>query len=246
MSLMKQFHRALLICGLSLALTFMAACQSSPNQPQTAGTNQPSEEASKPASTGEATHGGSSAGTANEKAEAPPAPPREFVLPAGTVIRAALEETLDTRSTPTGEPFQLRVSTPITIDGATVVPADSIITGRVAESKPSGRIKGRAEMTLAFDTLKTPAGSFRIVAQPIRRQAPGTKKRDAAIIGAGAGIGAAIGAIAGGGKGAAIGAATGGGAGTGVVLATRGKPVQFKTGERLTVKLAEPLKLPLS
>lgn len=247
MSLMDQLRRTLLSLGLSLALGFMAACQSSEQPPKTATTGQVSEDASKPAATSEATPGGSSkSGAASEKAEAPPPKLREVIVPAGTMIKAVLEATLDTRATQTGEEFRLRVSSPIVMDGATVIPADSTIIGRVAEAKQSGRVKGRAKMTLAFHTLQTPAGSFSIVAQPISRVAPSTKKRDAAIIGGGAGLGAVIGAIAGGGKGAAIGAAAGGGAGTGVVLATRGKPVRFQSGARLTVKLVEPVKLPLS
>ena len=45
-----------------------------------------------------------------------------------------------------------------------------------------------------------------ISTKPYSQVAEATKKRDAEIIGGGAGIGAVIGAIAGGGKGAAIGA----------------------------------------
>ena len=63
------------------------------------------------------------------------------------------------------------------------------------------------------------------------------------IIGGGAGIGAAIGAIAGGGKGAAIGAAVGGGAGTGTVLATRGKEIRLEPEHPLSFTLASSVQL---
>ncbi len=69
----------------------------------------------------------------------------------------------------------------------------------------------------------------------------GSKKRDAATIGAGAGIGAVIGAIAGGGKGAAIGAGGGAAAGTGLVLLTRGKDVELKRGSTVAIQLDRPL-----
>jgi hypothetical protein len=72
---------------------------------------------------------------------------------------------------------------------------------------------------------------------------PATKKRDAAIIGGGAGLGAAIGAIAGGKKGAGIGAAVGGGAGTGTVLATKGKELNYPPETRLSFTLASPLEI---
>ena len=73
------------------------------------------------------------------------------------------------------------------------------------------------------------------------RQAPGTKKRDAATIAVPAGAGAVIGALTKGKKGAAIGGAIGGGAGTGVVLATRGKEVRLGRGAAVGVRLLEPL-----
>jgi len=68
----------------------------------------------------------------------------------------------------------------------------------------------------------------------------GSKKRDAATIGGGAGVGAVIGAIAGGGKGAAIGAGAGAAAGTGVVLLTRGKDITLKRGTELAIQLDRP------
>jgi len=102
-------------------------------------------------------------------------------------------------------------------------------------------------MALKFTEVVLPNGrSYPIQASGTSRTAPGTKKKDAMIIGGGAGIGTAIGAIAGGGKGAAIGAATGGGVGTGAVLATRGKETGFASGSTLNVKLTQPVKVNLS
>jgi len=68
---------------------------------------------------------------------------------------------------------------------------------------------------------------------------------DAAIIGGGAGVGAAIGAIAGGGKGAAIGAAVGGAGGTGTVLATKGKEVKYDAESKLEFTLDKDVKITL-
>lgn len=168
---------------------------------------------------------------------------RSFTLPAGTVIQASLLENLTTKDTVAGREFALQVTSPVVVDGVTVIPSGSKVTGTVAESRRSGRVKGRAYMALTFDSLHVPFGDYKISAHNVAREAHGTKKRDAAIIGGGAGIGAAIGAIAGGGKGAAIGAAVGGGTGTGVVLATRGKETGFARGEIINTKLTEPLVL---
>jgi len=82
-----------------------------------------------------------------------------------------------------------------------------------------------------------------IETKPYRAVAESTKKRDAAIIGGGAGLGAAIGAIAGGGKGAAMGAAIGGGAGTGTVLATKGKEIHYSPETRISFTLAASVQI---
>jgi hypothetical protein len=85
--------------------------------------------------------------------------------------------------------------------------------------------------------------SINIATKPYTAVAESTKKRDAAIIGGGAGLGAAIGAIAGGGKGAAIGAGVGGGAGTGTVLATKGKEIQFAPEHLLSFTLESSVQI---
>ena len=66
-------------------------------------------------------------------------------------------------------------------------------------------------------------------------------RKQVVIIGGGAAIGTAIGALAGGKKGAAIGAIAGGGGSTGYVLATKGKQLKYSSETLMTFKLAEPL-----
>jgi len=171
----------------------------------------------------------------------------EETLAAGTVIRAFLEHSLSTENNVAGDPFSMKVVESLKIDDKMIVPIGSTIKGVVAESARSGRVKGRAEMALRFTELILPNGkSYAIQAASVSHIAPATKKRDAMVIGGGAGLGALVGGIAGGGKGAGIGAASGAGAGTGVVLATRGKETGFSAGLALNVKLTEPLKMKLS
>jgi hypothetical protein len=172
---------------------------------------------------------------------------KEQTLAAGTVIRASFQHSLTTDSNAPGDPFTMKVVDDVKARDKVVIPIGSTVKGVVAESKRSGRVQGRAYMALRFTEVVFPNGqSYPIQASGASRMAPGTKKKDAMIIGGGAGIGTAIGAIAGGGKGAAIGAATGGGAGTGAVLATRGKETGFSSGSSLNIKLTEPLKVNLS
>jgi hypothetical protein len=66
-------------------------------------------------------------------------------------------------------------------------------------------------------------------------------KRNAALIGGGAGAGALLGGVFGGGKGALIGAAAGAGAGTTGAYATGKKDVAFGAERRLSFRLTQPL-----
>ena len=66
-------------------------------------------------------------------------------------------------------------------------------------------------------------------------------RRNATLIGGGAGLGALIGGIAGGGKGAAIGAGAGAGAGTMGAYATGKKDVSFPAEHRLMFRTARQI-----
>ena len=168
-------------------------------------------------------------------------------LAPGTVIRASLQNSLSTANNASGDPVDLRVIEDVKVNDKVMIPSGSTVKGIVADSTRSGRVKGRASMTLRFTEIILPNGhSYPIEASTISRLAPTTHKKDALMIGGGSGIGAAIGAIAGGGKGAGIGAATGAAAGTGAVLATRGKETGFSSGSTLQIKLTQPLKVATS
>ena len=113
--------------------------------------------------------------------------------------------------------------------------------GVVTYAKPSAKVKGRAGVTVRFRSVSIGSRTYDISAEPLRREAEGTKAKDARNIGIGAGAGAVIGGIIGGGKGAGIGAAVGGGAGTAKVLATKGAEVRLPSGTIVTTRLDSPL-----
>jgi len=127
------------------------------------------------------------------------------------------------------------------------------VEGRVAEVRRPGKVKGVAQLQLAFDQIRSPDNRTAtlhaelVEISPIGGADPqidpegGVKgqdstKDDAAKVGAASGIGAIIGAIAGGGKGAAIGAIIGGGAGTAGVMSQRGKDIRLEHGQHLKIR----------
>ncbi len=174
----------------------------------------------------------------------------EFIVADGETIIASLNEVLSTRTVRDGQSFVATVRQPSRFEGAT-------ITGRVANPQRSGRVSGRSEMTLSFDTIRLRDGStyrFAGILQSVRTPEgeivkvdnEGSVKEDnqttktvqrAAI---GTAVGAIIGAIAGGGKGAAIGAILGAGGGAGSVYVQGRDDLDLGPGTELTIRASRP------
>jgi hypothetical protein len=164
-----------------------------------------------------------------------------ITIPAGTSIVASLVTPLTTETNKTGDTFTATTRDAIMVDGKTVVPSGAQIHGVLQDVVASGRVKGRATMTLAFQELvDAQGGAHAISAEPLILQAESEKKGDIEKIGVGAAAGAIIGGITGGKKGAAIGAGVGAGAGTVVVLATKGDEVVLSPGQGINVHTTAP------
>ena len=136
-----------------------------------------------------------------------------------------------------------RLAEDVRVGEKVVVPAGTEVRGQVTAAVPSGRVKGLARLAFDFDTLVLKGKEHSIGTRPVDITAANSHKKDAVIIGIGAGAGAIVGAIVDGKKGAGIGALIGGAAGTGVVLTTKGKEVELGTGARVTVRLTRETRL---
>lgn len=169
------------------------------------------------------------------------------LIPSGTLLMIEMDTGLSTDSSQQGDRFQARVMEPGEYQGA-------IIDGRVTRVKRPGKVKGVAELQLAFDQIRMPDNrGTSFSAEVVEVVNTGSKdvaevdpeggvrgrdstKDDVSKVGAATGIGAIIGAIVGGGKGAAIGAAVGGAAGTGRVLTKRGQDIRLDRGQQLRIR----------
>ncbi len=77
-------------------------------------------------------------------------------IPAGSSLRVRLETTLTDKTNKSGDTFTGVVTEPIVVDGKEIVSKFSTINGHVAFVKPSGRIRGKAQMRVVVDKLTTP------------------------------------------------------------------------------------------
>lgn len=146
--------------------------------------------------------------------------------------------TISTSAQKSGEAFSAVLAKSI-VDGDWVIAKQGArVEGVIVDSDPGGRVKGVASMTLALRKLTLADGrTIDLDTDTHIQEANSTKRKDARKVGIGAGVGAAIGAIAGGGKGAAIGAAVGGGSGAAASLATRGDAAEIPSETELKFTL---------
>jgi hypothetical protein len=184
-----------------------------------------------------------------EPVEPPPAAPAAppvapaVVIPRGTRLRVRLDQTLDTRRTRVGDRFTATLSAPLLVNSDTVLPAGTRLRGHVTASAASGRLQGRARIGIMLDSFHARGRDHAIRTSGVERVGAAHKKRNGVLIGGGAGLGAAIGAIAGGGKGAAIGALAGAGAGTAGAAATGKEELTLPAETSLVFTLRAPVRM---
>jgi hypothetical protein len=166
---------------------------------------------------------------------------REVTIGAGTILPLTLESAVASNVSHLEDHVQARLSQPLVAGDMEAIPRGSLIEGVVSDVQPSGKVSGRARLAIRFNTLVVRETRYDITTMSLTREAAGTKKKDAEEIGIPAAGAAIVGALIGGKKGAGIGAAVGGGAGTAYVLSTPGKEVRLGSGERVSVRLAQPL-----
>jgi hypothetical protein len=166
-----------------------------------------------------------------------------LTIPEGSTLPVALETSLSSAANKAGDTVLGTLVSDVTSDGRVLAPAGSELRGRVTAAVSSGRVKGRARLAFAFDTLVVDGRPHPISARATDITAEKSTKQDATIIGGSAVAGGIIGAIADGKGGAGKGALIGGAAGTGAVLATRGKQVSLPAGTQINIKLTAPADL---
>lgn len=166
-------------------------------------------------------------------------PPR--IIPAGAKVQVRMAQSLDTQRNRTGDRFTATLDRPIQVGEKMLVPKGTPFSGHVTASGASGRLKGRATLGVTLDSFELNGTNHKIQTSFETRASAGHKKRNGILIGGGAGLGAALGAIAGGGKGALIGAGAGGAAGTAGAAATGKENVALPVETPLIFSLKSPV-----
>lgn len=186
--------------------------------------------------------------------------PAYYNVAAGQVIQVRMNGQLSSETARVGDRFTTTTVIPIYSAGVEVIPAGSIITGRVTSVKRAERKSKAGWMGVSFVSLQLPNGTTRAINGSLTSlqnenatfdeegqvTGRGSTQRNVVFIGGGAATGALIGAIAGGGKGAGIGAVVGAGAGVAGAYFSKGQEAVVKPGTEFGVILNRSLALPAS
>lgn len=179
-----------------------------------------------------------------------------YTLEQNQYFRLRMNQTVSSDRARTGDRFKATVITPVYASGVEVVPAGSIVEGRVTSVVPA-RTRGReGQIALAFDTLVLPDGTRHALdgvlteLQDDRRgevdaenevSGRSSEKRTIVYIGGGTAGGAILGGAIGGAKGAGIGAVLGAGAGVAGVMLTKGNEAELRSGTEIGMITAQPI-----
>jgi len=160
--------------------------------------------------------------------------PKNYLIDTGTHIPLSLINSVSTKNAIPGDRVYLETVFPILAEGRIVIPPGSYVAGTITEIKRPGRVKGRGEFHLRFDSLTLPNGATRDFRAHVTGldgraseeldhregtiRSEGNKSGDARTVGETAAAGAGIGALAGSMTNPAMGAAIGAGAGATAAL----------------------------
>lgn len=185
--------------------------------------------------------GGGAALPALAKRPEPSVPP-DITVPRGTHVLLALIGEVSTKHAKEGDHVYLRTDAPVAVNGRVVIPRWSDVAGTITRTKAAGRVSGKGELYIRFDSLILPNG----VSRDFRARPTGDegkvegngKSADGRTVMEGAGMGATVGAITRGLPGAAVGGAAGALVG---VLLSRNQDVVLRPGTHLEMVLDRDL-----
>jgi hypothetical protein len=181
-----------------------------------------------------------------------PVVPKTFPVQSGTRIRVRMNETLSSKTARVGDRFTTNVTEPVYSNtGVLVIPAGSVVTGRVDTVTPAAKGGRTGRIGVSFMSVRTPNGYTRAINGSLtdldsksaksdsESTASGDKMahRKLIFIGGGGAGGAILGAAIGGGKGALIGGLLGAGGGFLGEKYTKGEEATVKSGTEFGVVL---------
>jgi len=176
-----------------------------------------------------------------------PTAPAMLHVGAGTTMDIAAVDTISSRTAKVGDAFTARVVEDIrNAAGKVVIPAGSVVNGKIADVKPAPNPNTPGTLTLSVSSITVRGTSYPIEASvdslETIHKGRGVTTGDAAKVGAGAAAGAILGRVLGGNKkGTIIGGIVGGAAGAAVAHSTKDSDIVLPAGAHIIIRLTKEL-----
>jgi hypothetical protein len=175
-------------------------------------------------------------------------------VPAGTALMVRLETTLATFSNKPGDPFRGSLTQPVVVNGQTLLPAGTVVEGRVTKVSEPRRISGKPTIGILPEAVILPTGEHLYLDATLtdtnisgtdvnsegQFKGTGHDRRDQLEVGGGAAGGMLVGGLVGGPVGVVVGGAIGAGSTTTHWLVKHHSAV-LPAGTQLTLELNRPL-----
>lgn len=170
-----------------------------------------------------------------------------YRLQAGTKIRLRMETEINSKVSSVNDTFLTEIAAPVIVRETIVLPAGTIIEGRVTKVEPAALGGQSGKMEVKFETLRFSGGVKRDIEGVLVNQLKAESSSTAGILSVvgGTAIGAIFGAVSKADNGALIGAGIGAGAGTGAALLRKGKNVRIRSDEEFEIRLEKEVLLPV-
>ncbi|HWP42865.1 MAG TPA: peptidoglycan-binding protein [Blastocatellia bacterium] len=171
--------------------------------------------------------------------------PPQSSVPAGTQMVLRLDTGISSKTSQVGDRFTASVISPSRFAGA-------VVEGHIARVEESGRVRGKTELGLAFDSIRFRSGdaapldaellevrqseSVKVVDEEGNIESGSRGKQSIKRGAIGAAVGGVLGALIGGGKGAVVGILVGGGAGAGSLIIDGSKELRLESGTEMLIR----------
>jgi type IV secretion system protein VirB10 len=86
---------------------------------------------------------------------------KTYPVPIGTRLLLSMVNSVSTKHTEAGDRVYLETTFPISVNSRIVIPAGSYVMGTITNTKRPGKVKGKGEFFLRFDSLMLPNGVTR-------------------------------------------------------------------------------------
>src|SRR4029077_4477779 len=82
-----------------------------------------------------------------------PPPPRQVVVPSGTLVGIRMIDSVDSDTARLGESFKASLDAPVVVDNETVFPKGSEVYVKLTKVQAAGRVSGKSELQLQLDRI---------------------------------------------------------------------------------------------